>query len=422
MDKVAFAYRLTGRLTGLVWLCLCLFGCSLGEINRQSKQIDDFAKIEGRVLNQSATQNQQAQMYVLLFQENAGVLELMNRYAVTPRGDYIFHLLPGEYTVAAFADDNLDVQYLRGEPAVYLGMESGRPERFVMQKGEHKVLPTLVIERAIVHSPLTPTTTNFSPVVANIGKVISLDDPIFSSANAKMGLWRPVDFLETVGGGMYMLQDYQPNKIPIIFIHGINGHSAMFSDMVAAIDRTRFQPWVLYYPSGVRLDMIRDYLLRAVNELQAKHQFQQFYLVAHSMGGLMARSFVQQYQQNPNGATLGLVVTVNSPLAGIDSAATGVRTSPIVLPVWRDVASNSDYIKKIQAERWPEAVPYYLVFSYQQGKDGDGVVPMRSQLSLSLQQAALAIVGFDAEHTAILKEPVFIEWFQQLLVAIDTGD
>lgn len=417
MDKVTCYFR----FALLAWLFSCLFGCGLGEINRQSQQIDSLSSLEGRVLNLSETHTQNSQIYVLLFKENAGVLELVNRYAVTPRGDYLFHVLPGEYTVGAFADDDLDSQYLPGEPATYLGIEAGRPERFEMKNNEHKVMPPLVIMQSIVHSPSTPTVANLSPVVTNIGKVISLDDAIFSAANASMGLWRPVNFLQTIGGGLYMLQEYDPDKVPVIYIHGISGHSAVFSDVIEALDGSKLQPWILYYPTGVRLGMISDYLLRAVNELQAKYQFQQFYLVAHSMGGLMTRSFVHKYQKNPSEAALGLVVTINSPLAGIDSAATGVKRSPIVLPVWRDVASNSDYVRSAHAEPWPVGVPYHLVFSYQQGKDGDGVVPMRSQLSRSVQQEAMSVVGFDAEHTGILKEPDFIEWLQQLLVDTEVG-
>ncbi len=114
------------------------------------------------------------------------------------------------------------------------------------------------------------------------------------------------------------------------------------------------------------------------------------------MGGLMIRSFVMKHQQDQNEYQISLVITINSPLYGMDSATMGVK-SPIVIPVWRDIASNSDYVKRVHAWRWPKEIPYHLVFSFLPKKEGDGVVPLRSQLSLTLQDEAVRIPS-SVEH------------------------
>jgi len=47
-----------------------------------------------------------------------------------------------------------------------------------------------------------------------------------------------------------------------------------------ANDREKHQPWVLYYPSGVRLEIIRDYFVKALNDLHVKYDFNRVMVIA----------------------------------------------------------------------------------------------------------------------------------------------
>ena len=123
---------------------------------------------------------------------------------------------------------------------------------------------------------------------------------MFSGENYSMGMWKPVRFLLEVGGGLFFLQEYEEDKIPVLFIHGINGGPTDWRVVAGTLDERYFQPWVLYYPSGLRLDMVSNYLVWAIAELHEKYRFRQLYLVAHSMGGLIARSFVKKYLERRN--------------------------------------------------------------------------------------------------------------------------
>lgn len=393
-------------------LLFFLSACSLQEIRQQSLRVDDHGTVSGRVEIRS---QEAGQAYVLLFNSNEETLEAINIYPLSSDGSYLFYAAPDMYTVGAFVDLNGDRQYQPGEPAAYLGMENVQPTMLTLASGDTVEVETLVVEGEILRRSKVPMVAKIPDAVANIGKVVSLEDPRFSSENAAMGMWRPFDFITDVGAGLFMLQPFDEGKVPIIFVHGINGTATNFSDVVAGLDLEQVQPWVLYYPSGIRLDMVSDYLLRAVTELGARHPFNEVYIVAHSMGGLMTRSFVMKHQQHQSRIKLGLVVTVNSPLYGMDSAASGVKHSPVVVPSWRDVASESDYVKRVHSQSWPANVPYHLVFSYQKGEDGDGVVPINSQLSMSLQREATRIYGFEAEHSKILLEPQFISLLNEIL-------
>jgi pimeloyl-ACP methyl ester carboxylesterase len=230
-------------------------------------------------------------------------------------------------------------------------------------------------------------------------------------------MWKPVEFLTRVGGGLLFLQPYQAIKIPVLFIHGINGGPTDWEAAIRQLDRTRFQPWVLYYPSGLRLDMISDYLAAALSRLHDEYDFNRLLVVAHSMGGLVTRSFVRKYlDRYPDQAgVIRLVMTVNSPMAGMKSAASGVNNSPLVVPAWRDVAENSDFLLDLHAWAWPADIPYHLVFSYKTGGSDDGTVSLQSQIPLKLQVEAVRVYGFNDTHAGILNDPAFLELFHAIL-------
>jgi len=93
-----------------------------------------------------------------------------------------------------------------------------------------------------------------------------------------------------------------------------------------------------------------------------------------------------------------------------------VESSPIVVASWRDLASGSDYIKAAHQWKIPESLPYHLFFSYLPENDGDGVVPLNSQLSLSLQEEATRIYGSQAQHAAILNDKAFIKRLNKVML------
>jgi hypothetical protein len=55
------------------------------------------------------------------------------------------------------------------------------------------------------------------------GRIIDLNNEIFSQENAKMGFWKPLSFAKKFGVGVYFLEPYDADKIPILFVHGASG-------------------------------------------------------------------------------------------------------------------------------------------------------------------------------------------------------
>jgi pimeloyl-ACP methyl ester carboxylesterase len=402
----------------LMWLLLLglslspLAGCSLMEIKEQAEIADNLATVRGSVEVATA---QQGVVNVVLYRRRDVGLAVVRKAVLSGSKGYDFNVEPGTYVLGAFVDANSDGVYEAAEHATYLGEQNGRATSIELRAGARITAETLVIKGPIVVPAGVADQTALNRAQRNTGRIASLDESMFSQESASMGLWRPVDFVEQYGGGLMLLQAFQPEKVPVVFVHGISGSVRSFEKVIEALNEDEFQPWVLQYPSGLRLDVVSEYLRQALDQLYVRYRFPRIMIVAHSMGGLLTRSFMMKYLEGKSSYRIALGVTINSPLLGMDSAATGVRSSPIVVPVWRDMASNGEYVRRVNAWQWPKGIPYHLIFSYLPGEDSDRVVPLTSQLSLSLQDQAVSIHGFQGEHTAVLADPTFVERLVALL-------
>ena len=398
---------------GLILLgsVLALSGCSFLDIYNQTKLADNLGTIKGMI---KITSDQEGPIMVLRFLDEDGIPVLNRSVIANENGEYEFPAVPGNYYIGVFIDVNNDGKYQASEHGNYYG----EPTTISVEKNKTVIVETIMIS-GIVPRPKT----EFKPIDKthaiwkNIGTVVSIADPRFSKKNYSDGLWRPIDFLKQAEGGVFFLQEYNKNKVPVLLVHGINNGPTLWTQVNDSFGDEGFQPWVLYYPSGLRLEMISDYLVETVSQLQYKFGFREFHVVAHSMGGLVTRSFVKKYvEKNPeNLKNLGLVVTVNSPMAGMASAKTGVNFSPVVVPSWRDLAPGSDFLQAINGWNWPDAIPYHLVISYQEGGSGDGVVPLKSQTQWKLQTEATRIYIFNEEHTKILNNKKFHTMLNDIL-------
>lgn len=75
--------------------------------------------------------------------------------------------------------------------------------------------------------------------LVDIGTVVSLTDPPFKRENAKLGMWQPVTFFFEGNAGLYFLSEYDPTKIPILFVHGINATALDFAPLIEKIDQSK---------------------------------------------------------------------------------------------------------------------------------------------------------------------------------------
>ncbi len=91
------------------------------------------------------------------------------------------------------------------------------------------------------------------------------------------------------------LQPYDPNRIPVLFIHGLNSHPRMWKDVINDLRadpqlRSRYQFMLFYYPTAWPISYSS---MRLREELAAWEDTvgtpKKMVLVGHSMGGLLSR-------------------------------------------------------------------------------------------------------------------------------------
>jgi pimeloyl-ACP methyl ester carboxylesterase len=205
--------------------------------------------------------------------------------------------------------------------------------------------------------------------------------------------------------GLYLVEPYSADKIPVLFIHGINGTPAQFAYLIAHLDRSRYQPWLYAYASGPRLDDVTERLAANVAALRTRYRFESIAVVAHSMGGLIGRRFVLQYS-----GSVPLLVTLSTPWDGHAAAEFGVKHSPHVIDVWRDLVPGSDYLRDLFTAPLPRSTQHGLIFTFNRGRmffgrSGDRRVSVASQLSIPAQREAAHIIGFNDTHDGVLLDP-----------------
>ncbi|KAA5535683.1 hypothetical protein FYK55_28350 [Roseiconus nitratireducens] len=127
-----------------------------------------------------------------------------------------------------------------------------------------------------------------------------LDDPRFRQQDLETaGLLNPAEAEKK--RGLYMLEPYDPKRIPVLMVHGLWSSPRTWMDMFNDLRsfpeiRERYQFWFYLYPSGQPFWLSAKHLREDLHELRQTfdpaHQnapMDQMVLVGHSMGGLISR-------------------------------------------------------------------------------------------------------------------------------------
>lgn len=418
-------------------IALVAAGCStIFAVKGQQRLADASCIVSGTVTTEKPARGP---LVVGLFTRSGEDYALVDYFTASkPGSTWMFGVQPGTYWIAAFEDVNGDGAY---EDEPFHRPDPAHP--LVLAPGQHVTGMSIVIPfagRALRTGHITLSgmmargedeqkiTSLYA--VSKLGEVTPLADPRFAEDVAEKGMWQFYDFLSTGRAGIYFLEPYDPKRIPILFVHGINGTPRNFTSLIAKLDRTRFQPWVVYYPSGARLDAIVAWLDELFTRLEVSLRFDKAIVVAHSMGGLVSRGFVLRHHETSAKDPIRMFVTISSPFGGMASAGEGVETSPIVVRSWYGLAPGSPYLDglfyadpatKKQRRRLPDQVAYHMLFGFKGGgRDGasDGVVAVASQLRPEAQEEALSIRGYDETHTGILESPAVAARLDEILATV----
>lgn len=268
------------------------------------------------------------------------------------------------------------------------------------------------IPKQLIDTPLK-NLLNLQLVLAETGKVVSLSDKRFSKESAKMGMWQPIRFFMERNTGLYFLTPYDANKIPVIFVHGMDSTALDFKPLIDKLDNSKYQAWVLNYPSAVSLPLISKGLANMVHKEMVENKVENIHIVAHSMGGLVVEDYLNQCAEGNNCQNILSFTSISSPFTGVASAKSGVEYSPVVMPAWRDLNPESEFIRTLFIEN-SNKPPHLLLFGYD-GKgainveSNDGVIDLSSQLRQEAQQQAAKVLGFNEGHVSILGNDIIYQ-------------
>ncbi len=403
----------------LVILCLVTTGCALMKLRKEVDRSLESTVIIGHI---SGKFTGDGPIIVAACSTGEGK-EIVHYSVLHDSGEYELMVDQGSYDVFAYWDKNSDLIYDPGEPAgqygtpivvkspsvgVVFDIDIAIPEEGSNIKIPHGSKIALVKPRKIYSR--------------QAGNITNLEDERFFEENGTKGYWEPESFFKELGGNIYFLEKYDPGKIPILFIHGATGTPKGWHYFVDRIDRTRFQPWFFYYSTGARIDSMAYLLLWKLSNLQSKYQFNKIYITAHSMGGLVARSFIVNY--GPQCPYVKLFVSLATPWGGDPMAEYGVNQSPVVIPSWIDMQPESDFIKSLYRAKMPESVKFYMFWGHKGTRNpfrsnNDGTITLSSLMDYRPQSEAKMNFAFNEDHTSILFSKDVVAQYNAILGGFD---
>lgn len=138
-------------------------------------------------------------------------------------------------------------------------------------------------------------------------RVLGAARPLAADFSAPLASYRPVSelwvgFMAAIRAdhyigrtGLYFSQPYDPDRIPVIFVHGLVSTPQMWLNVVNEINsdpvlRARYQYWVFSYPTGNPIAWSALRLREELAKVQRVYPGHRPYvLVGHSLGGLVVR-------------------------------------------------------------------------------------------------------------------------------------
>jgi pimeloyl-ACP methyl ester carboxylesterase len=400
-------------------LCFITMGCTLIRSKHDADKTLESTVIVGRI---DAKSREKGPIIVAACSTH-GPKVIANYTVLHETGEYELMVPQGNYSIFAYRDKNSNLIYDQGEPAGQHGPpKSVRAQDVGIVFDIDMVIPEKGSDITIPYGTKISSIRPQKLHSRQAGAITDLDDELFAEENGVKGFWEPNSFFKEMGGNIYFLEAYDPDKIPILFIHGATGTPRGWKYFVNHIDRKRFQPWFFYYPSGSRLNSMSYLLFWKLANLQSKYHFNEIYITAHSMGGLIARSFIVNYgQQLPY---VKLFISLATPWGGDKMAEYGVQQSPVVIPSWRDMQPEGDFIKSLYHRKLPESVSFYMFIGYKGNRNpirsnNDGTIALSSLLDFRPQSEAKMNYSFNEDHVSIVFSKEVLSQYNTILDTFD---
>ena len=408
----------------LIALSLPLSACVLVDLSRNLEVLQQRAFISGVI--EDGGRSKGDPLVVLLIDHGDNVPKVQSYQVLAQPGRFEFEAPPGRYALAAYEERSQDLAYAPGERAGHYRQGKAFEVRPRERLGSIVIRIDTPDSEAFAYLADLTKHGRFSTVLDDawmqLGKVVSLDDPRFSDELGAMGMWRPVEFMAQRNADIYFLEEYDPKRTPVMFVHGYSATPRKFRTLAAGLDHTRFQPWFVYYASALPVASSAGFLSQWLDDLRVRFRVRELHVVAHSMGGMVALSALQQ--QDPQvewPSAVRTFVSISTPWAGHEAIELAVNNSPVVMPAWVDLQTGSPFLQNLFLKPQPVGLDFHLIFSIKKGnsillaENNDGTVTLASQLRMEAQEEAETVFGFNEGHNSIVESQAVVERLNGLL-------
>lgn len=406
-------------IISIIFSILFFQGCISSKNLKYDLRIDEVSKstIQGKILD---TTSSSKDIYLILYKYIKGDKESFSSYKLVDfsmhskvNKEFSFNITNGRYFIYACQN----IEKLRAKKYAYIYKSDYLDiDKATIKINNIKLNQTAVEveDENILISSLTETS-----LFENFGGLIhtSINDTIFSRKNSSTGLWNPENFLKDVGGGIYLLDKYQKNKKVILFVHGMSGTPIDFKYIIDNLDKTKYYPIVYYYPTGINLNYAVDGLKYSFDKLQKLYDIKDITIVAHSMGGLVSRAFIN----NSGNIKINKFISISTPWNGQKYAQLGGDSIKNIVASFGNMIPKSAFIQNNQNIKFPNYLKHYLLFTYK-GKSSfvldasnDGVISLSSQLYEKAEQKAHIVYGFNENHTSVLRSDTALSFIQKII-------
>jgi pimeloyl-ACP methyl ester carboxylesterase len=247
------------------------------------------------------------------------------------------------------------------------------------------------------------------------------NDALFADTNVRLGMWKATAFLRDYGTALLLTAPYDDRRTPVFLVHGINGSPRDFAALVSRFRTSRYQPIVFYYPTGMPLSEASRELGARMQQFLRRHPTDSFAVVGHSMGGLIAKGVLDQFDVARVFPGWKAFVGISCPWSGVPAAAQAQRL-PVRPRSWDDLAPTSKFVQEINDTPFPRRLAFYMFFGARGRRsplsvlgNNDGRLSVDSMMDTPLAKTAQDTFGFYEDHVSILGAPRVFERLQTVL-------
>lgn len=204
------------------------------------------------------------------------------------------------------------------------------------------------------------------------------------------------------------------SAVPVLLVHGYGCNSGYWAHLLPRLETARIShATVDLAPVAGDIEHYVDQVERAIEHLRAQTGAARIAIVAHSMGGLVARAWLRRYGAEQGGKRIVRVITLGTPHFGTGLANFGLGVNAAQMR--RRSGIPCDWLRQLDAgEDAARRALFTSIFSHH-----DNIISPRTSSQLpGARNLAFGGIG----HVALGRNPRILDTVMRELAALETED